>query len=143
MRDLARLAVSASLQVVSQLLAGTWGFGLVLREVTAAPTLPGAGYLDVRVVVYAQGELRDIHVIALPQLERRTAFELAQTIETVLDAVFPLWRTRVLGISHDGHPGTGGRNDPPHHQQRWMIELLLSYRRCRRPDTAQRRCCLY
>ncbi|EGZ21004.1 hypothetical protein PHYSODRAFT_329049 [Phytophthora sojae] len=113
MRDLARLAVSASLQVVSQLLAGTWGFGLVLREVTAAPTLPGAGYLDVRVVVYAQGELRDIHVIALPQLERRTAFELAQTIETVLDAVFPLWRTRVLGISHDGHPGTGGRNDPP------------------------------
>ncbi|KAE9041235.1 hypothetical protein PR003_g4417 [Phytophthora rubi] len=108
MRDLARLAVSESLQVVAQLLADAWGFGLVLREVTAAPTVYGAGYLDVRVVVYARGKLRDVHVVALPLFERRTAVALVQVIETVLDAVFPLWRTRVLGITHGGYPGTGG-----------------------------------
>ncbi|RLN69669.1 hypothetical protein BBJ28_00025452, partial [Nothophytophthora sp. Chile5] len=98
MCDLARLAVSESLQLAGQLLTRCWGFGLVLREVTAAPTLSQAGYLDVRVVVYAQGRLRDVHVVALPLFERHAAFALVQTVESVLTAIFPPWRTRLLGI---------------------------------------------
>ncbi|GMG16477.1 unnamed protein product [Phytophthora fragariaefolia] len=110
-RDLACLAMGESLQIVGRLLAGAWGFGLVLQEVKAVPTLPGAGYLDVRVVVYVEGELRDIHVLALPHFERRAAVALVQVIETVLDPVFPLWRTRVMGITHNGHDAIRGRAD--------------------------------
>ncbi|GMF65470.1 unnamed protein product [Phytophthora lilii] len=110
MRDLARLTVSESLWRIGQLLAASWAFGLVLREVTAAPALAGAGYLDVRVVMCAQGKLCDVHVIALPLFERRTASALANAIGNVLDAVFPLWRARVLGITHNGHPASGDRS---------------------------------
>ncbi|KAG7382482.1 hypothetical protein PHYPSEUDO_004817 [Phytophthora pseudosyringae] len=102
-REHARLTVSTSMQLTGQLLSRSWGFGLVLREVTAAPIAPRAGYLDVRVVVYALGRLRDIHVVALPLFQRHTAVALAQAIQNVLDAVFPLWRSRVLGITQDGH----------------------------------------
>ncbi|KAF1772321.1 hypothetical protein GQ600_23577 [Phytophthora cactorum] len=98
--ELARLTVSTSMQRTGQLIARAWAFGLALREVTAAPR---TGYLDVRVVVYAGGELRDLHLVALPLFKRHSASTLAQVIQDVLDAVFPLWRTRVLGITQDGH----------------------------------------
>jgi len=102
-RELARLMVSESLQLTGKCLERSWGFGLVLREVTVAPSVPQAGYLDVRVVVCVQGKLRDIHVLALPGFERRTASALAQAVESVLDAVFPMWRSRMLGITQDGY----------------------------------------
>ncbi|KAG2774527.1 hypothetical protein PC129_g2089 [Phytophthora cactorum] len=88
--ELARLIVSTSMQRTGQLIARAWAFGLALREVTAAPR---TGYLDVRVVVYAG------------------ASTLAQVIQDVLDAVFPLWRTRVLGITQDGH--AADKTNPP------------------------------
>ncbi|OWZ02501.1 hypothetical protein PHMEG_00025925 [Phytophthora megakarya] len=97
-REMARLAVSSSLQMTGELLSQSWCFGLVLREVTTAPMV---GFLDVRVVVYGYGKLCNLHVVALPLFERHTAFTLAQVIENVLDAVFPQWRSRVLGISQD------------------------------------------
>ncbi|POM81606.1 Hypothetical protein PHPALM_400 [Phytophthora palmivora] len=102
-RELARLTVSTSMQLTGELLSRSWTFGLVLREVTMAPKAPHAAFLDVRVVVYANGKLRDVHIVALPLFERHKALTLAHSIESVLDAALPLWRIRVLGLTHNGH----------------------------------------
>ncbi|RLN90842.1 hypothetical protein BBJ28_00022934, partial [Nothophytophthora sp. Chile5] len=54
---------------------------------------------------------RDVHVVALPLFERHAAFALVQTVESVLTAIFPPWRTRLLGISQDGFAVPGPTAD--------------------------------
>ncbi|KAL3668541.1 hypothetical protein V7S43_006624 [Phytophthora oleae] len=102
-RELARLTVGTNMQSIGQLLSRSWGFGLVLREETGVSRVE---FLDVRVVVYVQDKLRDLHVLALPLSGQHNSLTLAQTIEDVLTTIFPPWRTRVLGFTQNGRVDT-------------------------------------
>ncbi|KAI9905709.1 hypothetical protein PsorP6_013894 [Peronosclerospora sorghi] len=103
-RELARVTVCSSLEWIGQFVARSWAIGLVLRHVPAARNVPLGGYLDVRVIGYARGQLHDLHVVALPCVHYHPTQVLVQEIEKVLDRIFPLWRLKVLGITHDGRP---------------------------------------
>jgi hypothetical protein len=58
--------------------------------------------MDVRVRVYHDGELLNLHVLAVPLRERHTGEAMFNACCALLDPLCPSWKSKLLSISTDG-----------------------------------------
>jgi hypothetical protein len=63
-----RVVVAVSLQRIKDLLTRTWCYSVAFDGSTYQHT----SYLDIRMRVYCNGDIQNIHVIALPMFDRHT-----------------------------------------------------------------------
>ena len=67
-----RVVAAANYQAIHDVLQNSWTFSLAID----CGNKLGVNYLDVRVRVYAAGDLQNLHILAIPIHERKTAANL-------------------------------------------------------------------
>ncbi|EEY61468.1 uncharacterized protein PITG_01774 [Phytophthora infestans T30-4] len=98
--ELVRLIIAANLSITSRLLRGCWAFSLVLRA--SMEHAPVRSYLEIRVKVYGEGAMHNIHLISIPAFENKCKAMMYSTLERVMNVVLPNWRQRLIGVATDG-----------------------------------------
>ena len=101
-----RTLVAFSLQSIKDMLQKSWCYSVAFDGATNQHT----SYLDIRLRLFHNSEVKNIHVIALPMFNRHTGdymFELFQRLFNVLD---PSWKNKVLGVTTDGAGNMTGQH---------------------------------
>ncbi|TYZ52311.1 hypothetical protein PybrP1_002894, partial [[Pythium] brassicae (nom. inval.)] len=99
--ELVRLSTAASLDAIARLLERCWAFSLGVR------TAERSADLEVRLRVYSAKQVHSVHLVAIP-----VAADLGATYEAferVMSAVFPAWRSCVVGLGCDRDVTTSDR----------------------------------
>ena len=52
--------------------------------------------------VYYQGDIKNIHVIALPMFDRHTGDYMYELFSNLFDILDTLWKSKLVGITTDG-----------------------------------------
>ncbi|KAH8933356.1 hypothetical protein BDL97_18G026700, partial [Sphagnum fallax] len=81
-------------------------FSLALDGATHQST----SYLDIRVRFWADDNIHNFHLLALPMNERHTGQSMFDMIVKVLDVIFPGWRDSLIGVATDGAKNMTGRH---------------------------------
>lgn len=101
-----RVICAASLQAIHELLRECWAYSIALDVGHAQ----GTSYMDMRVrFCTSSGKLANVHVMALPLFERKTAATQFDAASKALDVVDPDWRTKIVSIGTDGERTMTGR----------------------------------
>lgn len=100
-----RVVCAASLQKISELLRIQWAFSLALD----VGSKQGTSYLDLRVRFEHHGKLHNLHLIAIPLFDRKTAAIIFEASSKLLNVLAPMWKTQLVGISTDGERTMTGR----------------------------------
>jgi hypothetical protein len=100
-----RVVVAANLQRISEILDKTWAFSIAVDAGHTA----GTSYFDVRIRFCRDITVHNLHFLALPVRDRKTAQNLFDLVSAALDAVIPGWRQKLIGISTDGDNTMTGR----------------------------------
>ncbi|RHY05403.1 hypothetical protein DYB36_006565 [Aphanomyces astaci] len=70
----------------------------------------GQSFFDLRLRLYWHGRLLNLHLVALPMFDCHTAENMFNMIVKLLDALFPKWRAKLIGVSSDGENTMTGRH---------------------------------
>jgi len=102
-----RILVGGCLQQIANLLADDdlWAFALAFD----GSTHRGTTFFDVRIRFGFHGVLYNMHVIALPQFDRHTAANIVNLLVKLMNALYPRWRKKIIGVASDGEPAMTGR----------------------------------
>jgi hypothetical protein len=101
-----RIVCVSAVQQLSNLIIEATGFSLALDSAT----LHGMYFLDVRVRFVREGRMQNFHLLGVPQHEAHTGKRMCNILAKLLDAVCPLWRLSLVGVSKDGEAKLTGRN---------------------------------
>jgi len=103
-----RVLVGASLQQIASMLGdgSVWAFSLAAD----GSTHRGQPFVDQRVRLCYRGSLLNLHLVALPTFERHTSQNLFEMIVKFMDALFPEWRSKLIGVASDGENVMTGRH---------------------------------
>ena len=93
-----RVVVAVNLQVICKLLQKTWVFSVALDVGNSA----GTSYCDLRLRLYHNDDVVNVHFLALPMHARKTADNLFSMSSRALDVVCPPWRRKIVGVSTNG-----------------------------------------
>ncbi|KAH6577372.1 hypothetical protein BASA60_004062 [Batrachochytrium salamandrivorans] len=100
-----RMCMAASLQKLSEILGTTWAISIAFD----CSTHQSRSYLDVRVRFFYENRICNYHLIALPMFERHTGANMSDLIVKFFDALFPDWKSAIVGLSTDGDRSMTGR----------------------------------
>ena len=98
--------LAISLQDIKDLLSRTWCYSVAFDGSTYQHT----SYLDIRIRVYNNGDIRNIHIVALPMFERHTGEYMYELFENLFNILDPLWKTKLVGVTTDGAANMTGRH---------------------------------
>ncbi|RHY20746.1 hypothetical protein DYB36_011168 [Aphanomyces astaci] len=70
----------------------------------------GQSFFDLRVRVCFGHKLYNLHLVAIPMFDRHTAEIIFNMLIKFLDALYPPWRTKLIGMSSDGESTMTGRH---------------------------------
>ena len=103
-----RALVASNLQHISNLLShqSVWAFSFA----GDGSTHRGQSFFDMRVRFCHRGVLANLHLVAIPMFDRHTALNIFTMICKFLDAVYPLWRAKLISVSSDGENTMTGRH---------------------------------
>jgi len=90
--------LSVNLQLLSNILNKAWAFSVA----NDSSTHYGKSYFDNRIRIHHDGDILNIHAIAIPMFERHTGENMFNLITTFFDIICPTWRTKLIGIGSDG-----------------------------------------
>ncbi|KAH9180189.1 hypothetical protein AeNC1_017167, partial [Aphanomyces euteiches] len=95
-----RILVGHCLQVIATIMANddVWAFALSFD----GSTHRGTTFFDVRIRVAVNGVLHNLHLIAMPHFDRHTAENQEAMLVKLLNALFPGWTRKLIGITTDG-----------------------------------------
>ena len=62
----------------------------------------GQSFFDLRLRLYWHGWLLNLHLVTLPMFDRHTAKNMFNMIDKLMEAFFPNWRAKLIGVSSDG-----------------------------------------
>lgn len=101
-----RVLVGVNLEIVAKLLSNdhVWAFSLA----GDGSSHYGTSFFDVRIRLCTTGILYNIHLVVLPFYDRHTA-NITNLIATLLNAIFPAWRDKLISVSTDGENTMTGR----------------------------------
>lgn len=101
-----RAVCAINLQLLSKLLShrSTWAFSLAHD----ASTHWGKSYFDNRIRLHFNGCLYNIHVIAIPMFEEKSAVNIFNVVKKVLGILCSDWPDKLLGMGSDGEPTMTG-----------------------------------
>lgn len=100
-----RVVCASNLQKISDRLQVAWAFGLALD----VGSHDGTSYLDIRVRFEDGGLIRNLHIMAIPLFEGKTAPVLFAAATKLLNTLAPKWKNSLIGLSTDGEPTMTGR----------------------------------
>ena len=102
------ITVGAALQDFAYLLSNTrlWAFALAFDS----STHQGTSFFDIRIRLPNQGNIYNLHLVAVPNFERHTSVNTASLIYTIVDGIFGEWRTKLIGVSTDEENTMTGRH---------------------------------
>jgi hypothetical protein len=100
----AQLACVVGLSGISHLLRKTWAYAIAAD----GSTHRGISYFDIRVRLYWDGALRNLHVVAIPEAGH-SGEAMFNIIAGVFDILDPLWKSKIIGASTDGAANMVGR----------------------------------
>ncbi len=103
----ARVLTAVNLQKIGSLMAidSVWAFSLAFDVSTHL----GRSYFDTRIRIHVNGELYNLHVLAILIFGRHTAQAQFNLLVKMLDALYTPWRTKLIGIGSDGAAVMTGR----------------------------------
>jgi hypothetical protein len=101
-----RVNVAVGLQRIANLMQceTTWGFSLC----GDGSTHRGHSFFDVRIRLSVRGNLHNLHLVAVPMLERHTAENIFLLLARLLSAVCSPWKQKLLAVCTDGEPTMTG-----------------------------------
>lgn len=99
-----RVVCASNLQIIGHCLQRVWAFGIALD----VGSKDGTSYLDIRARFCLDGKLRNLHLLAIPLHEGKTASAIFSAETRMLDVLAPRWKTQLTGISTDGEPTMTG-----------------------------------
>ena len=67
-------------------------------------------FFDLRLRLYWHDRLLNLHLVALPMFDRHTAENMFNMIAKLMDALFPNWRVKLIGVLSDGENTMTGRH---------------------------------
>jgi hypothetical protein len=102
----ARAACAISIEHISQVLCSKWAFSVAFDVLT---DLQQTSWVDVRIRYYQNSTLENLHLITLPFAGRHTGLATFEMFEKLFDAVWPLWKDKLIGCSTDGAANMTGR----------------------------------
>jgi len=104
--DNARTLCGINMQMISQILNSpyTWAFSLA----NDGSTHYGHSYFDNRIRIHRNGDIFNLHILAIPIFEQHTSDNMCNLISGVLDILCPMWRSKILGVGSDGAPAMTG-----------------------------------
>ena len=101
-----RVVVAVSLQRIKDLLTRTWCYSVAFD----GSTYQHKSYLDIRIRVYCNGDIQNIHVIALPMFDRHTGEYMYKLFDKLFSILDPSWKTKLIGVTTDGAANMTGRH---------------------------------
>ena len=101
-----RILLAISLQTMKDLLTKSWCYSAAFDGSTYQHT----SYLDIRVRIYFNGDIKNIHVIALPMFDRHTGDYMYELFENLFNVLDPSWKTKLIGVTTDGAANMTGRH---------------------------------
>lgn len=101
-----RTLVAFSLQSIKDILQKSWCYSVAFDGATNQHN----SYLDIRLRLFHNGEVKNIHVIALPMFERHTGDYMFELFERLFNVLDPSWKNKVLGVTTDGAKNMTGRH---------------------------------
>jgi hypothetical protein len=103
-----RALVASNLQRVSDFLddSSVWAFSFAAD----GSTHRGQSFFDMRIRFCHQGNLVNIHLVAIPMFDRHSALNIFTLIRKFLDALYPSWRSKLISVSSDGENTMTGRH---------------------------------
>ncbi len=104
--DYVRIVVATPLQYIKDLLEKSWCYSVAFDGATYIHT----SYLDIRVRVFNGDDIQNIHVIALPMVDRHTGEHMHELFEKLFNILDPRWKTKLVGITTDGAVNMTGRH---------------------------------
>ena len=99
-----QIVMAFSLHSIKDLLAKSWCYSVAFDGSTYQHT----SYLDIKMRVYYQGDIKNIHVIALPMFDRHTGDYMYKLFSNLFDILDTLWKSKLVGITTDGAPNMTG-----------------------------------
>jgi hypothetical protein len=87
-----RIVCAVSLQCVSEIWAASWAVSISFD----CSSHQSRSYVDIRMRVFQKGELRNLHLIALPMFDRHTGEIITALLEKFFDALFTDWRASLI-----------------------------------------------
>lgn len=100
-----RIVCAASLQSLSEIWAKSWAVSISFD----CSTHQTRSYVDIRIRVFLNGDLQNLHLIALPMFDRHTGEIITALLERLFDALFKDWKTSLIGLTTDGDRTMTGR----------------------------------
>ena len=71
-----------------------------------------SSYFDIRVRVYANGNIQNLNLLAVPMFERHTGENMFQLFCKLLDVLDQDWKHKLIGVTSDGARNmTGGEGE--------------------------------
>ena len=113
-----RVHVAVALQRIANMLSNydqVWAFSLA----GDGSTHRGHSFFDLCLRLYWHGRLLNLHLVALPMFDRYTAENMFNMIAKLMDALFPYWRAKLIGVSSEGENTMTGRH-------RGLVSRLVS-----------------
>ncbi|ETP22863.1 hypothetical protein F441_03904 [Phytophthora nicotianae CJ01A1] len=102
----ARFVCIMNLDKIKQIISSSWTFSIALDM----STYLSISYLDVRIRVYYNEIILNLHLLAIPMHEGHTGEAMFDAVVPVLDVRCPNWRDVMLGITTDGERKMTGVN---------------------------------
>jgi hypothetical protein len=93
-----RYICAMSYQMISDILHKVWAFSIAFDGGNKSNT----SYFDVRIRFTMENNLHNKHLVALPMRERHTGEYMFRLMFEFLDALYPGWKSKLIGISSDG-----------------------------------------
>jgi hypothetical protein len=103
-----RTVVGVNLHALSDLLNNRecWAFSLALD----GATVQGRSLLDVRVRLCLRGDIRNLHLLAIPLRESHTGLQMTGVVDALMiDICGCEWKGKLIGIATDGARNMTGR----------------------------------
>jgi hypothetical protein len=93
-----RVMLASSLQNIKDSLKEVFCYSVAFDSATYQNT----SYFDIRLRVYKNGDVHNIHVLALPMFERHTGDYMFQLFQRLFDTLDPSWKNKLIGVTSDG-----------------------------------------
>ncbi len=101
-----RVACALLIEHISQVLCSKWPF---LVAFNASTDLQQTSWVDVRIQYYQNSALENLHLITLPFARQHIGLATFEMFEKLFDAVYPLWKDKLIGCSMDRATNMTGR----------------------------------
>ena len=101
-----RVVVAVSLQAVKDSLSKTWCHSVAFD----GSTHQHSSHLDIRMRVHCNGDIQNVHVIALPMFDRHTGECVCELFDKLFSTLDPSWKTKLIGVTADGAANMTGRH---------------------------------